>query len=171
MVRHTEQVEEPVNEYAEDLYIDETALDVELLNRADLTFKYGKILARAKKIVDERKEELEIVRAELSKDIRANSKQYGLEKTTENIVADTIILQDKYKEAAKYVITAQYDYNMAKAAFDAVISKKEAIDGLIKLHGMQYFAGPITPRDLTVQRELKKESANTAVGKFMKRKR
>ncbi len=158
-------------EYNLDVNIDETALDVELLEQPILMKKYGDVVSEARKELDYMKEQLDAVKAELSKEIRADPDAFGLGKITENLVADTIILQDSYKKAAEEVVEAQYRYGMAKSAFDAIASRKDTLDGLIKLYGMQYFAGPSIPRNLSEERTRKNEKVNETVAASMVKKK
>ncbi len=157
-------------EYSLDINIDETALDVELLEQPRLVKQYGDIVAEAKRELDYIKDALDATRAELSKEIRADPDAFGLSKITENMVADTIILQDAYKKAAEDVVEAQYRYNMARSAFESISARKDAIEGLIKLHGMQYFAGPSVPRNISEERDRRNNRGNAAVAETLKAK-
>ena len=133
--------------------------------------KYGDIVSEARKELDYLKEQLDAVKAQLSKEIRADPDSFDVGKITENIVADTILLQDEYKKAAEEVVEAQYRYGMARSALDAISTRKDTLEGLIKLYGMQYFTGPSVPRNLTEERMLRNEKINKAVAsKIVKKK-
>ena len=69
-------------EYNLDVNIDETALDVELLEQPILMKKYGDVVSEARKELDYMKEQLDAVKAELSKEIRADPDAFGLGKIT-----------------------------------------------------------------------------------------
>jgi hypothetical protein len=158
-------------EYNHDVNIDESALDVEFLEQPTLMKKYGDIVSEARKELDYLKEQLDAVKAQLSKEIRADPDSFDVGKITENIVADTILLQDEYKKAAEEVVEAQYRYGMARSALDAISTRKDTLEGLIKLYGMQYFTGPSVPRNLTEERMLRNEKINKAVAsKIVKKK-
>lgn len=159
-------------DYNLDVNIDESALDVEFLEQPILMKRYGDVVSEARKELDYFKEQLDATKAQLSKEIRADPDSYDLGKITENIVADTIILQDEYKKASEEVIEAQYRYGMARSAFDAISTRKDTLEGLIKLYGLQYFTGPSVPRNLTEERTLKNEKINQAVAsKIVKKKK
>jgi hypothetical protein len=158
-------------DYELDINVDESALDVELLEQPHLIMKYGAVVADAKKELDYFKELLDNTKAELSKEIRADPDAFDLLKITEAVVADTIIMQDTYKQAAEDVIEAQYRYNMARTAFDAIYARKDVLDGLIKLHGMQYFSGPSVPRNITEEREKRNKATNVQVAKATKKRK
>jgi len=137
--------------YERDVSIDETALDVEWLQQADLMYKYARYQAETKKAVDEAKEMLEFIRAKLEMDIRANPENYGLSKVTESAIASSILLQPEYQESSKKYIEAKYENDVATAAVRAIDQKKTALENLVKLLGVSYFAGPSAPRDLSLE--------------------
>jgi hypothetical protein len=93
------------------------------------------------------------------------------------VVTSTILTQDKYKEATEEFLQAKYEAKIASGASRAVDHRKSALENLVKLHGQQYFAGPMVPRDLTHewksrQQQLKEEEeVDRGVGKSMRRRR
>ena len=137
--------------YEQDVSIDETALDVEWLQQANLMYKYARYQAETKKAMDEAKERLDFIKAKLEMDIRANPENYGLSKVTESAVASTILLQPEYQEASKKYIEARYENDVAAAAVKAIDQKKPALANLVKLLSVSYFAGPSAPRDLSLE--------------------
>lgn len=137
--------------YEQDVSIDETALDVEWLQQADLMYKYARYQAGTKKVMDEAKERLDFIKAKLEMDIRANPENYGLSKVTESAIASTILLQPEYQEASKKYIEAKYENDVAVAAVRAIDQKKTALENLVKLLSVSYFAGPSAPRDLSLE--------------------
>ena len=155
--------------YEQDLRIDETALDVEWLDQAMLFMRYARHAAEARKTFDETKQELDIVRAEIDKDIRENPDKYGLEKVTEGAIQSTLLTNKKYWAANQKVLDAKYEFDMASNAVSAFNMRKEALENLVKLNGQQYFAGPQVPRDLYGQRQLRQKDMNSRIGEKMKR--
>lgn len=137
--------------YERDVSIDETALDVEWLQQSHLMYKYVKYQADTKKAMDEAKEMLDFIRAKLEMDIRANPENYGLSKVTESAIASSILLQPEYQESSKKYIEAKYENDVAVAAVRAIDQKKTALENLVKLLSVSYFAGPSTPRDLSLK--------------------
>lgn len=163
--------------YEQDINISEHDLDVEWLEQPRLMIKYGENAARAKREADHAKEAVEVKKAELDRDIRADPEKYGISKITETVVQNTISLQDEYQEAMTKYINAKHEFDMARYAVQAMQDRKEALENLVKLHGQMYFAGPSAPRDLSnerqkreAEREKQKES-NKKVGSGMKRKK
>lgn len=156
--------------YEQDVSIDETALDVEWLQQSNLMYKYARYQAETKKAMDEAKERLDFIRAKVEMDIRANPESYGLSKVTESAIASTILLQPEYQEASKKYIEAKYENDVATAAVRAIDQKKTALENLVKLLSVSYFAGPSAPRDLSLKwtehikrREQKEHNKNVKI--------
>jgi len=97
--------------------IDPDALDVEWLRQPQLMIKYAKISAEAKMEVLSAKENLDLVRAELDKDIRSDPDKFGIAKITESAVLNTIISNQRYKKANSEYLEKQYEYEMSRGEF------------------------------------------------------
>lgn len=145
-----------MNIYEQDLAIDETALDIEWLGQPQLMLKYTEIQASKRRIVDKKKEKFNVVQAGLDKIVR-DELVASADKVTEPMVRSAIILHEDYKRAMKKLINAQYEYDMAKGAVQAVDQRKTTLENLVKLHGQQYFAGPKIPRDLFQEAEKRRD--------------
>jgi sensor domain CHASE-containing protein len=156
--------------YERDMNIDESALDVEWLEQSSLVMKYARHEAEAEKAKDLSKENLDLVRAKLDKDVRSNPESYGIEKITETVVSNTIITQDEYRTAYAVYLEANFNYSLAKNAMKAVVQRKDALENLVRLHGQNYFAGPKIPRDITKER-LNRDATREANNKKVKRLR
>ena len=157
--------------YERDVRIDDSALDVEWLEQPQLMMKYSRYAADAGRVLEQRKEQLEVTRAELDKKIRSDPENFDIAKVTESVVANTIITQSEYREAQEAMIEAKHEYDMARAAVRSIDGKKDALENLVRLHGQQYFAGPSVPRDLSKEWEEKQrqKQADTKV-KIKRRK-
>lgn len=140
-------------DYEMDVTPDESALDVEWLTQPALAAKYGRIAAQAKDRMDRAKERLDLEKATLDKKIRDVPEDFDISKPTEAVVQNTIIRQSSYQEALSEYLDEKHEYDMAMVAVRAVETKKSALENLVKLHGMSYFAGPSIPRDLTKEWE------------------
>ena len=134
--------------YEQDLHIDETALDLEWLGQAQLMLKYTEASASARREVDRLKELLNVKRAELDNTIRSHPDSYNIDKITETVISNTIIMQSSYKSLQTLLIDAQYEWQMMQGAVSAVEQRKQALENMSRLLGLQYFAGPKAPRDL-----------------------
>lgn len=162
-----------MNDYEKDIQIDADGLDVEWLNQAPLMLKYAKLSAEMRKQVDLAKEKLDIVRAEVDRDIRTDPKLFGIDKITEATVQNTILLTNKYQNASSEYLEAKHEFEVSRVAVQAVEQRKDALENLVKLHGMSYFAGPSVPRDLSKEWEQKHRDANSEaeIASAMKLKR
>ena len=158
--------------YEEDIRIDETALDVEWLEQPRLMIKYARNSAEASRRVEIAKARLDLVRAELDRDIRTVPTKYEIEKVVEAVVTNTILMQPKYQEKEAELIDARYEYEIARNAVYAINARKDALENLVKLHGMQYFAGPRIPRDLSkeYQNRASQKQVDSGIALKMKRK-
>lgn len=160
--------------YERDIRIDETALDVEWLEQASLMLKYTKYMAQCAMSVDQAKEKLDVVKAELDFKIRSDPEKYEIVKITEAVVSNTTLLSQEYKDANAELLQARYDYDIAKAAVSAMHARKDALENLVKLHGMQYFAGPRMPRNIAEERSIKEaqqKAVDSGVSTTLKRKK
>ena len=134
--------------YERDIQIQEEALDVEWLQQPTLMLKYAQHAAEMRKRLDLAKEKLDIVRAEVDREIRQEPEKFGITKLTEGSVQSTLVLDRRFIEANREYIEAKYEADMARAAVEAFQQRKEALENLVRLFGLQYFAGPKVPRDL-----------------------
>lgn len=151
--------------YEQDLFIDADALDLEWLGQPLLMLKYTEASAAARREVDRKKEELSLTRAELGRKIRKDPDVYGIAKVTNDAVEVLVLTDKKYKKIQDELIDAQYEQTMMQGAVQAVDQRKQALESMTKLLGLQYFAGPKTPRDLPyeVQKNQEKKRANTTI--------
>jgi len=124
------------------LKIDELRLDKEWIEQAEIYYRHATGAAKAQHARDEAKSNLDVVRAELSSEIRANPAQYGLEKVTEGTVEAAVLTSPKYAEAVKRVNESNYRLNIRQAAVSALEHRKRALTMLVELHNSNYFADP-----------------------------
>lgn len=157
--------------YEKDSQIEEDALDLEWLDQPSLMMKYALEAANARKILDRAKDKLDIIVAQLDREIRLKPSKFGLDKITEAVVEHTILLQPKRQEASEAVIKAKYESDMAYAAVKSIEARKDALENLVRLHGQQYFAGPKVPRDLGWERKERQKRSDKGVASRLTRKR
>lgn len=158
--------------YEEDIRIDENSLDLEWLDQPALMMKYARYEAEMERAKDEAKERLDLLEADLDRQVREDPELFGVKvKVTETVFKNTVHAQEEYMEEYKRYLDAIYNYNIAKAATRAVQQRKDALENLVKLHGQQYFAGPKVPHDLTDMRQAKEKTRNERMGRSMNMKR
>lgn len=125
------------------LAIDEFRLDVEWINQPKQYHAHAVHLADMRKEWEACKNLLEVTRAETAKSVRSNPEAYGLAKTTEAAINETVPVQADYKNAQQAVVNARHDMEIAQAAVDALEHRKRALEKLVDLHGRDYFAEPL----------------------------
>ena len=144
--------------YQKDMRIDETALDIEWLDQAELAMKYGKLYSEAKQELEEAEEEIKVLRSELIKEANEDSDKFlgeDVKPTGPNVEA-YYRTHKEHKEAKQNIIDLQYEVNMTEIAKNEVsFTRKAALENLVTLHGQQYFAGPRMPRAIKSEREKK----------------
>ena len=157
--------------YEKDLVIDDSALDIECADQAMLFMKYAKHYAETRRILDEEKQRLDIVKADIDKQIREHPEKFKLEKVTEGAIQSAILTEGTYNIAYKKYLDAKFESDMASNAVQAMNMRKEMLEGMIKLLAQSYFAGPRSPRDLSKERELKQKKVDSGVAKHLTRRR
>lgn len=134
--------------WKEDVEINPEALDVEWVRQPRTFMQYAREAAKARDALDRAKEAHEVVRAEVSLDVRKNPGKYNLEKVTEGSIESVLLLNEQCKEASDKLATARYEAEITSSAVRAMDMKKSALENLVRLHGQSYFAGPSVPRDI-----------------------
>lgn len=121
------------------LAIDKMRLDQSWLRQPSLRYKYGKECAEARRIRDELKIEVVLVRSSLQKKVRASPEEYGLtEKVTEAGILACIESHAEYLDAQRGLRQAQYNLDVFEAAVGALDDRKWALQNLVELHKMNY---------------------------------
>ncbi len=98
-------------------------LDKDWVMQARFYRKYACLLADAKRAHETAGMHLDVIDAELDRDIRANPEEFGLEKVTEPSIKQTILLQDKHQRAHKRVIEEQHAVGVLQATVTALDTK------------------------------------------------
>ncbi len=129
--------------------IDINRLDVEWINQPKLFFKYASELADGRRRFEGVKAELDVTRAEVDTTIRENPAKYDLEKTTETLIANTVIQQPRYQKALKTFRIKKHRVDILQAAVTALEHRKSALERLVSLHGQNYFATPKATDDVS----------------------
>jgi len=141
--------------YVNDMRIDDSSLDVEWLEQAELAIKYGKIWADAHKKLLEADEKLKIIKAELIKKVNKEpQKTTGKDKPTDSDKESYYRTHPQHIKAKQDYIDAQYECDMAEIAKNEVsFTRKAALENLVTLFGQSYFAGPSVPRNIQTERK------------------
>jgi hypothetical protein len=124
------------------LQIDQDALDHEWVQQPEFYHEAAVKAANARLELDDSKNELEVVRAELYFDITANPEKYKLAKTTEAAIQAQLVLCDEYKTAMEAVNTAKHKQSICDALVQACDQKKRALENLVSLRLADYYSSP-----------------------------
>lgn len=124
------------------LAIDEATLDREWVEQPRLFFKYARRLADAQQARDDAAAELDLVKANLELEIREDFKPYGLKKVTDSGVKAIIPKQPEYQNALKELNECKRAVGVLQAAVTALEHRKRALEKLVDLVSMDYFATP-----------------------------
>jgi hypothetical protein len=157
--------------YEEDVRIDPDALDVEWLEQPSLLMRYARNAAECRMEVDRAKELVDVTKAKLDKKIRNDPEAYHVEKVTETAVQAAIISHKDFQAANDSYLTAKFEADIAQGAVNAINQRKDALENLVRLHGLQYFAGPRIPRDLSKEAMAKAQQKKVNAGIAGKMKR
>lgn len=158
------------DEYRADLSVDPNALDLECLRQPETFFKYAEAAIEARHVADRAKQKLDYTEAALQIQCRNNPAAFGLAKATEGAVKAAVILHEDYDAAVKRYNDSMATVRILDKAVAAMEQKKRMLEGLITLHGQQYFAGPATPRNLPEAYAAQQAAADEASAKKQKRR-
>lgn len=122
--------------------INEHHLDRECIQLPSDYLKAANLAADRKRDVDEIKNRLEVVEADLSKEIRSKPEAYGIDKLTETAISQTILTQPRYQKVLARLQRAKHEADLAQALVWALEHKKRTLTLLVELHGMGYFSSP-----------------------------
>ena len=139
--------------FERDVYIDPNALDVELLDHANLFCRYGEAAAHAEAVAKRAAEKKKSTSARLTMDSQRNPNIMGdgIKPTQANVDAWVRDHSD-YQAVVDEMIEAEHDYARLKIAVDAFgFQRRTMLENLVRLCLGEYFAGPKLPRDLSKQ--------------------
>lgn len=120
--------------------IDENALDKECVRLPTQYLQAAHNAAEAKCDVGELENALKLLEAELTKKVRANPGDYGLEKVTESALSDVVRTSPSYVKQLRALSDCKHDQELAQALVWALEAKKRALTLLVELHGMSWFS-------------------------------
>jgi len=122
--------------------IDPHSLDSEWLKQPGLVKHYATLQADARQDYEDANVNLDLVTAELDRDVRANPEKHGLAKPTEKSIASVIQVSDAFADAKQTVIEARHHMDVVQAVVSALDHKKRALEKLVDLFLADYFSRP-----------------------------
>lgn len=138
--------------FEEDMHIDESNLDVEMLEQSELTIKYGRHLAECKRKAAQCEENVKLVRSELMNAASGNSDLLESGNPTVGNLEAYYRNHKRHRRAKKESIEADFELELANIAYSAVHARKFSLENMIKLYSLNYFAANDQAIDITIKR-------------------
>lgn len=159
--------------YEKDIEINESELDVEVLNQPKLALKYSIYYAKCLNEVTKLSEKLKLLKAEFTDEVLRDPSLIGVDKTpTAPMIEAYYRGREEYKQTKEEWVEAKDKLAIAEVVKQEICyTRKTMLSELVKLHGQQYFAGPSVPRDLTAEAVKKRlqNKSDKGVAKRLKR--
>lgn len=129
------------------LEVDQHALDLAWLDQPKLYHRYAVKLADARLEHASAKAALDVIEAELARDIRASPLNFGLEgRPTVDAVQGTVLLQKRYRQGLERLNSAKHAVDVLDAAIWALDHRKKSLENLVQLFLADYFSPPRAKR-------------------------
>jgi hypothetical protein len=125
--------------YKEDLTIDKFALDEEWIKQPIVFINWAEEHANAQADRDRKKEQMDLVKAELDNEIRTSPEKFGLVKITEGAIANLILTNGTVRDANDRYLEAVKKAKVLDVAREAFEHKKKALENLTQLFLTGYF--------------------------------
>lgn len=123
----------------EDLKIDKYSLDEEWLKQPSLYLEWAEQVVEAQSNRDRKKEQLDVVKAELDIDIRSNPEKYGISKITEGAIQNIILTEGSCRDANDNYLKSVETVRMLEIARESLEHKKKALESLTQLYLNGYY--------------------------------
>ena len=122
--------------------VDPYNLDKEWVAQPKRYLKAAQELAKYRDRVAEMKAALDLAEASLGIRIRSDPDTHKVDKVTESSISAAVKTHPEYTEAVKKLNKAKYKAEMAEALVTALEHRKRALEKMVDLHAMSYFANP-----------------------------
>lgn len=158
-----------MSDYVKDLEIDKNALDWEWQRQSGLFLKYAEEAANANWLRDQAKENIEVIKSEVYKEVLEDPETFGVSKTTGDAIKAAIATDPRVQEVTQNYLKLKNEaeiFNSAKQAFE---HKKSALEHLAKLYLSGYWSSPRITED--AKKEVVKEKSNVVRKKLNTNKR
>jgi hypothetical protein len=125
--------------FKEDLKIDKYSLDEEWIKQPSLFLEWAEKVVDAQTERDKTKDQLDLIKAELDAEIRADPKRFNLDKLTEAAVSNAIIQAEKFRAAQLVQFEKVRSVRVLEVAKEAFEHKKKALENLTQLYLSGYY--------------------------------
>jgi hypothetical protein len=109
---------------------------------------YAKKLADARQAHSRAESDLEVIEAELKRDIRKKPAEFDVDKITEDVVKSTVLLQPRYQWGLAEVIRTKHVVDTLTGFMSALENRKKGLENAVTLLGMDFFSVPHLPRSV-----------------------
>lgn len=137
--------------------IDKDALDEEWVAQPAYFAKYAKRLADKRAEIDAQKAKVDVIEAEIDRDIRKDPAAFGIAKITEDVIKRTIVLQVRHFNALAKLNELKHEAGVLSAVVEALDHRKRSLENLVTLWCQEYWSEPRAPkgaaRDMTDKAE------------------
>lgn len=143
-----------------DLEINRHDLPGEWERQPQLYIKWSEEWAYATQLRDQAKDNLDLVKADIDSNVRANPTAYGLvekPKPTETAIAGIVVKQKGYEEAIERLHKANLDVNVLAGARSAMDHKRRALENLTTLLVNEFYGTAGVPSQATIAAGKKKQ--------------
>lgn len=122
--------------------IDPLALDEAWLEQPKLYHDYALKLADAREALERAKSQRDVITAEVDLAIRQDPQSHGLNSTTEKAIERVLTVHERIKEATDKVLKAKHRVDILQANIETLDHRKKALENMVQLLSMDYFASP-----------------------------
>lgn len=131
-------------DFEQDLQINPDELDVEWLGQASLHMRYGKASSEANRKLKNAEQHVKVIRSQLIKEAKET-----IPKCTDTMAEAFYRDHPRHKKAKEDAIEAEYEANLLQNAVFSCSQRKTALEELVRLFSLGYFAGPSEPHNLS----------------------
>jgi hypothetical protein len=148
-----------MGDFKENIQIDKYSLDLEFEKHPMLYHEFAMDMVDAEKERDDMKDQLELLHAKLTTQIRDDPKKFNLEKVTEGAITSVILQDINYQKLQKDYSNSVYNAKVLKISIESLNKKQSSMEHLVKLYLGEYYSKE-APREI-------KENAAERVADFI----
>lgn len=127
-------------DYKSDIRLDKMHLDLEWEKQAEKFSDWGTLAAEAEEIRDLLKDKLELIEAEIGREVRMDPINFGLAKITDSAIVEIIHTHERYRAVKEEYLKAVKEARVLHVAEKAFEHKKKALDRLTDLFITGYYS-------------------------------
>lgn len=133
--------------YKEDITIDKMRLDWEWERHPSLIIKWYEKHAESIYKRDKKKEQLDVISANVEKEVRLDPDKFKIDKLTESAVRSAVVTDQRVREASEDFIQAKKEEMILAGVKEAFNHRKYALENVVKLFLANYYAEPYVTKE------------------------